>query len=434
MNAHKPFLPFLSIHRTIPILLLFLTMIHFQLPRNSPTMYKSLKYAEQEEAAGTVKSVDFISNSLAYYLYDIKQCIDRQEHQWDIYKRFTNPYEYIHTTIPGKRKSVSKYKPLSRSYFKMIELVRFFRLLDTTIVQGYGQGHKRTPFRSFHLAEGPGGFIEALAHMRSNPYDQYIGMTILDDNVHDTNIPGWKKSQSFLRDHPNVKVEVGADGTGDILSMANYDYCCVTYGSSMDMITGDGGFDFSLDFNNQERDMSKLLFGQIAYALSMQKLGGSFILKIFDCFMPHTMDMLALLSSFYSKVYITKPQTSRYANSEKYVVCKGFLHSTSHAFASILRQTMVDMLTHDRVSTVNVCRFLSVPLSMTFVLRMEEYNAIFGQQQIENIHYTLSLMENKNRDEKIDGLIKTNVQRSVNWCIKYNVPYQAGVVEPFLRK
>jgi cap1 methyltransferase len=202
----------------------------------------------------------------------------------------------------------------------------------------------------------------------------------------------------------------------------------------MDMITGDGGFDFSLDFNNQERDMSKLLFGQIAYALSMQKLGGSFILKIFDCFMPHTMDMLALLSSFYAKVYITKPQTSRYANSEKYVVCKGFLHSTSHAFAAILRQTMVDMLTHDRTSTVNVCRFLSVPLSMTFVLRMEEYNAIFGQQQIENIHYTLSLMENKNRDEKIDGLIKTNVQRSVNWCIKYNVPYQAGVVEPFLRK
>ena len=45
----------------------------------------------------------------------------------------------------------------------------------------------------FHLAEGPGGFIEALAHARDNNNDSYIGMSILDD-MHDPNIPGWKKS------------------------------------------------------------------------------------------------------------------------------------------------------------------------------------------------------------------------------------------------
>ena len=52
----------------------------------------------------------------------------------------------------------------------------------------------------------------------------------------------------------------------------------------MEIITGDGGFDFSLDFNKQEAIIVELLFAQIAYAIVMQKEKGCFILKVFDCF------------------------------------------------------------------------------------------------------------------------------------------------------
>jgi len=55
--------------------------------------------------------------------------------------------------------------------------------------------------------------------------------------------------------------------------------------------------------------------------------------------------------------------------------------------------------------------------------KLEEYNAIFGQKQIQNIHYTLSMIENKTKYDKIETLIKTNIQKSTDWCIKYNVPY-----------
>ena len=127
---------------------------------------------------------------------------------WDVYKRYTNPYEYIHTCVPNKKKSVAKRKPLSRSYFKMIELVNFFHIIDSLQL-------KSSNIQSFHLAEGPGGFIEALVQLRNNKQDTYIGMTILDD-VNDMNIPAWKKSQQFLRENKNVKIENGADGTGDI--------------------------------------------------------------------------------------------------------------------------------------------------------------------------------------------------------------------------
>ena len=79
-------------------------MIHFQLPKNSPLLYKYITYVGTSEHKPTAT----ISNSLSYYLNDIKKRIDTKETQWDITKRYTNPCEYIHTTIPGKKRSVAK--------------------------------------------------------------------------------------------------------------------------------------------------------------------------------------------------------------------------------------------------------------------------------------------------------------------------------------
>jgi 23S rRNA U2552 (ribose-2'-O)-methylase RlmE/FtsJ len=415
-------------------------MIHFQIPRNSTHLYEDIGcfFTESIPPPPGFKQIvtpmkPVCSNSLSNYLYDIKERIHLYEKEWDIYKRYTNPYEYIHTPIPsiynhtdaksfsnkyrGSNRSISKYKPLSRSYFKMIELTNFFRLLDIneTSIQSID-----APISSFHLAEGPGGFIEALANMRDNKNDTYIGITILDD-VYDPNIPAWKKSEYFLKENPNVYIETGADKTGDILSIANFDYCVDKYGSSMDIITGDGGFDFSVDFNSQEINISRLLFAQVAYAICLQKQKGSFILKIFDCFMQHTLDVLAILSSFYEKVYITKPQTSRYANSEKYIVCKDFLFEPSNAnnFIPIIRSAFEKMIDPMNVQ-YEIGRFLSVPLSNYFTTRVEELNAIFGQQQIENIHFTISLIDCKTRGEKLNALIKSNIEKCTVWCLKHN--------------
>jgi 23S rRNA U2552 (ribose-2'-O)-methylase RlmE/FtsJ len=380
-------------------------MIHFQLPRNSPNLYTNLCYKPNEN--NEYKPI--ISSSLSFFLKDIKSQINTHKDKWDIYKRYTNPYEYIHTYIPNKKKCVSKHKPLSRSYFKMIELVSFFNILDTITP---------TTIQSFHLAEGPGGFIEALVLMRNNKLDTYTGMTILCDGE-DINIPEWKKSDRFLKDNKNVIIENGSDGTGDILKIANFEYCKNKYERSMHIITGDGGFDFTSNYDKQEHTVSKLLFGQISYALVMQRVGGSFILKIFDCFSQHTIDMLALLSSCYSKVYITKPQTSRYANSEKYIVCKGFLNIPLKSIYPYLHKVFSEMLISESMPE----RYFNTPISLLFTIKLEEYNAIIGQQQIDNIYYTLSLIDNYQKNDKLDVLIKKNVQKCNIWCEKYGVGY-----------
>jgi len=352
----------------------------------------------------------FISNSLARYLYAMKENIDNRENEWDIYKKYTNPFEYIHTIIPFRKKCISKQKPLSRSYFKMLELCQLFDLIHLN----------EKKMTTFHLAEGPGGFIEAIARSRSNINDIYYGMTLLDDKT-DVNVPSWKKSVDFLKEfESNVILENGIDETGNILNLQNFQYVSKKYASSMDIVTADGGFDFSMDFNQQEIMIGKLLFAQIAYAVCLQKKGGSFILKLFDCFMQHTVDLLELLSSFYEKTYIVKPQTSRYANSEKYIVCNGFLYENSNDFYKYFYECFEKM---NSMKHEHCFRFLKLPTNYLFLQKLEEYNAIFGQKQIQNIHYTFSLMDNKCKFDKIDLLIKTNIKKSVDWCIKHRVPY-----------
>lgn len=358
----------------------------------------------------------FISNSLAHYLYTMKENIDNREQQWDIFKKYTNPFEYIHTMIPFRKKCVSKYKPLSRSYFKMVELCQLFSLIPNTVL----------PLTTFHLAEGPGGFIEAIARTRANDpivnadKDKYYGMTLLDDEE-DVNIPSWKKSTEFLKEfHQNVVLENGIDGTGNILNLENFQHVVTKYASSMDIVTADGGFDFSMDFNQQEIMIGKLLFAQIAFAVCLQKKGGCFVLKLFDCFMQHTVDLLELLASFYEKTYIVKPQTSRYANSEKYIVCVGFLYKDCAEYYPYFHACFQKMVS---IKEKHCLRFLKIPTSFGFLQKLEEYNAIFGQKQIQNIHYTFSLMDSKGKNDKIDTLIKTNIKKSVDWCTKHRIQY-----------
>lgn len=383
-------------------------MIYFALPSSNIETYKNIEYKSIYKNES--QEVNY-SNSISRYLGEIKEKISFCEKDWDIYKKYTNPFEYIHSIIPQKKRSVSKLKPLSRSFYKMIELTNTFKLVSQTCA----------PIKTFHLAEGPGGFIEAVVNLRKNANDTYYGMTLLDAGNTNDNVPAWKKSQYFMKINKNVNIVSGVDGTGNLLSIYNYEHCRANYSASMDLITADGGFDFSGDFNNQELMISKLLFAQMCFAISMQKRGGSFILKIFDCFHSCTVDILYILSSLYGTVYITKPLTSRLGNSEKYVVCKNFLLDNDLMVYPFLKDAFYNAIyLHNDVSR----RFLKINVPLFFSSRVEEYNSVFGQQQIDNIHYTLTLIEKKTKSDKIDNLIKNNILKCIQWCTHYNVPYE----------
>ena len=68
----------------------------------------------------------------------------------------------------------------------------------------------------------------------------------------------------------------------------------------------------------------QLIFSEIVSCLISQKIGGSFIIKIFDSVTRPTCQLIIKLCQYYEKVYLVKPRTSRYSNSEKYIVCINF--------------------------------------------------------------------------------------------------------------
>ena len=195
----------------------------------------------------------------------------------------------------------------------------------------------------------------------------------------------------------------------------------------MDLITGDGGFDFSVNYNNQETLALRLIVTQIAYAMTMQAPGGTFVLKVFDQFTHGSVDILYLLSSFYTHTYIFKPDTSRIANSERYIICKGFNVPASNGiydkFSTIIRD-----LNDKNFDDCNLHRILDIDINYYFVKNIEEINAILCQKQISNILTTLQIIQNKEkRGEKPNTIKNKNIKKCIQWCVKHNIPhYKCG--------
>ena len=351
----------------------------------------------------------FTSKSLSLYLNKVKHQIS-QYNNWDNIKKYTNPYEFIHTNIPHTNYSISKYKPISRAFFKIVEIYNAFDLLNS-----------KNPIKTYHLAEGPGGFIEATAYLRKNKYDEYFGMTLIEKK--NQNVPGWKKSENFLKKHKNVTIEYGFTKNGDLYHPDNFKYCFNKHRGQFDILTADGGFDFSNDFNNQEDQAFRLIFTQTIYAIAMQKKGGSFILKIYDCFLLSTNQLIYLLSCFYNNVYISKPNTSRHANSEKYIICTDFkIHDTT--LISYKFHRVLTVLNNIDFKTYSIHKIINLPIDLYFKNHIEEINAIFGQQQIENIINTTKIVTfREKKNDKLNQNKNINIQKCINWCIQNNIPY-----------
>lgn len=352
-----------------------------------------------------------LNQTLSAYLCDVKTQIDSCQDDWDRCKKLTNPYEYIHTPVPNSKQAVCKCKPLSRSFYKMIEIYHAMFLEEELT------GSRKV----FYLAEGPGGFIEALAYLRNEAGDIHYAISLVDEK--DPSVPGWRKSQGFLDKHPNVVIERGQDNTGNLLNHLTLRDIYERHKGSVDLVTADGGFNFSSDFNHQEIASIQLIACQIAYTIAIQKQGGTAIIKFFDTFTSASLDLIFFLLLAYREVTWVKPCTSRYANSERYAVCRGFRLSNVAACVDKFQNMLMELAAPD---SQPLSRVLNCEIPYMVLNKIEEYNAIFGQQQIESIANTLSLIENPKHD-KLDAIKKSNIGKCVSWCQKYKLPFNRTI-------
>jgi 23S rRNA U2552 (ribose-2'-O)-methylase RlmE/FtsJ len=322
--------------------------------------------------------------------------------EWEILKKITNPYEPVFSgdeSFP----SLAKVEPLSRSYFKMIEMLHLLDFFK----------HNYESFTSAHICEGPGGFIQhvvegLIAH--KIPTNRIYAMTLRPTKSH---IPGWRRSLNFLKRYPQIQLEYGADQTGNILSAENQDNFC-NKAKGVNLFTADGGFDFSVNYTNQELMAFPLLLASFIMGLRTLAKGGVMIIKLFDIYGSGTRDLFLGCATFFEAFTIYKPATSRPCNSERYFIGRGFKGESAEldAWINLLQEAQV--------------KHKESPITQLLEDWPEDIMGAIKEQiqfqeeiQIQCIEDTLNL----DRTTIYERLL-TNMRLSKEWCINFGVNYR----------
>ncbi|XP_038074653.1 cap-specific mRNA (nucleoside-2'-O-)-methyltransferase 1-like [Patiria miniata] len=214
---------------------------------------------------------------------------------------------------------------LNRAAMKMANMDQVFNFMFTSPRDGHERplvGHNDLLYFA-DICAGPGGFSEYVLWRRKHRTKGF-GFTIKGPN--DFKLEEFfAASPEYFEPHYGVN---GANGDGDIMSSDNQiEFRKFVFENTdnkgVHFVMGDGGFSVAGQENIQEILSKQLLLCQLLVALSVLRPGGSFVCKTFDLFTPFSIGLMYLLYKAFYRVSLFKPVTSRPANSERYVVCKG---------------------------------------------------------------------------------------------------------------
>ena len=316
-----------------------------------------------------------------------KKEIDSVQHKWDSDKKISNSHEYIYTSS-NYRKNISSVIPVSRSFFKLREIIYDYTL------------NINNKFSC--IAEAPGGFMQTIllfCEEKKINIDAIYGITLIEDNK---DIPYWNPN---LLNNPKIQICNGKDGTGNLYKLSNVlEFIRFTGKNTCSLVTADGGFDYTKDFE-QELSSYRLFYSEIMIALNIQKIGGTFVCKLFDLFWNSTLQLIFILYQSYESISFTKPSTSRQSNSEKYIVCRGF-KGYNKQLSNIMCQ---------HFGKTN----LPIQLPTKFSLIINSYHKQFINQQISKINNTLKLIKER---RILDKPSQQQIRLAIEWCKKYEIP------------
>ena len=355
-------------------------------------------------------------------LCEYKTRIDRIQYKqfWEISKRYINPYELIFTNSKTHFiEHVSRKLPISRSYFKMIEILELLPPLS------------KTSKVFAHLAEGPGGFIEATYDCRELKFrakdkskdkskDKYYGISLIDKNC-----PSWRLP--FISGGSNVQLLYGADKTGNLYNPENIkDFVKKVGEQTADIVTGDGGFDCSSNFNMQETLCHKIIFCQIITALLIQKNGGCFVCKFFDLHTNLSLEIIYMLKILYEEVLIIKPYSSRFANSERYIVCKNFDVFKMRAIWENPKLQLLSILQKWNDTGLHLKSlgfYHNLMADLDFINSVKAFNIRMICQQIMNLIKGFHFCDTYNpTKEDFNNYNRFQLENALWWCDKYKIP------------
>ena len=158
----------------------------------------------------------------------------------------------------------------------------------------------------------------------------------------------------------------------------------------------------------------------LIYILKYQTQNGYSIIKIENMYHKCIIDFLYILTSIYDKVSIFKPLVSPITNNFKYLICKRF-NCNKQQIDKLLGD--IENILNNNTPNLFITSILQQETSYYFLNKIEEVNVIFSQQCLEALDQYINLAKNKNKEDKLKLLKTNNIQKCIQWCEKYQVPY-----------
>jgi len=343
-------------------------MSYYLLPKN----YNFLNVNPQYE---TNECKIYSSYSLYNFYNTIKTEIDIlcskendiKINDYDELIKIVHPYEYIFFKVPGSKFSVSKLKPQSNMFYDLYEIVVTLNIFEL---------YNNKAMKTLHVSTWFNDSNECVKMLRENfDEDEFLNFVDNDDEMY--------KSINNMK------------------------------------------FDFMF-FYKPQNDINLYIINLIEFFMTMlryQSVGGTSIIKIDYVFHKPIVDLIYLLSALFEKVYIIKPNTSNITTFEKYIVCKNF-NVISETKLEIYKSNYYKLQSFIKnLNNKNIVSIIDYEIPCYFVNKIDDINIIIGQQQLESLDQIMNILKNKNKDEKIETMKKSNIQKSVSWCEKFKIPY-----------
>jgi hypothetical protein len=361
-------------------------MNYYLIPKNNFNININIQLTSSEITPYVSYSLIFYMNSIYNQLFKLQEIIDYKNGLKDgdhinnisieYINKIVNPFEFIYTNVPGSTISVSKVKPDSNIFFELLELFQLFGINDILTLKNK------------------------------------INIAHLTPNYSSTNY-----LLNMLREENNDYIISKKFNYNDLYELFINKY----FFNKLDLII----FEFNPD---EYTDTTKYINNMILILLIIiknQKNQGISIIKIDNILYKTVIDVIFILSGIYDKMYLVKSSISNITKGERYLICKGFNENCCNKKLLISVEEKILLIINNNELMNNKCVSSIIDNDLPYYLlnKLEESNIVIGQQQLEAYDQIINIFKNKNREEKLENLKRTHIQKCIQWCEKNQLPH-----------
>ncbi|XP_003706538.1 cap methyltransferase 1 [Megachile rotundata] len=259
------------------------------------------------------------------------------------------------------------------------------------------------------VCAGPGGFSEYVL-WRRKWHAKGFGLTLKNEN-------DFKLADFYAGPCETFHPYYGPKDNGDVYDPCNQDafrdlIMTHTHGKGVHFMMSDGGFSVEGQENIQEILSKQLYLCQCLIALMIIRVKGHFVTKLFDLFTPFSAGLVYLMYRCFEEICIFKPNSSRPANSERYLICKTKRPGTENVIKYLQHVNNLLLRGDDNNDVLQLVSLDELEKEKQFVQYLRESNYDLGRKQIIGLRKIAAFCEDTT-------LVETKQADMRKECLKY---------------